>query len=337
MSNHNHKKFTGRLTKEELAEIFILTQTEVLVEGLALHNGHFVRLVYADDKQKDAAVKCTHCQRFFGNFPENYNTIRFHMKNCKGTDDPIIVPRHFKEALLKELAHLCAADGLSFSQATGPGLTNTFDFIYKQGYLHGRNIAINNIVSSAVPSIKDSVPDRRAVSTFVKDFVDANKPDFDEFVVKNIRSYGGACAIDLTTKSGVHFMGITVHFLSEKWEHHAYLLDIREYDENKSDAVALAGFIKNVLLSHGLTNDDIKKIIFAIDEGSNLNAALHDHMTVNCSCHICHLVGYHAVEPYSEGYLPNDPDIHVDPDTREKLAAVRETLDFTKKIIKGVK
>lgn len=78
--------------------------------------------------------------------------------------------------------------------------------------------ARNNPNHSEVPEkpVSDIMPCRKTVSKFVADYVAEKEPEFNEYVVKNLKENGGGLTLDFATNE-VPYFGSTVHFLNDDW------------------------------------------------------------------------------------------------------------------------
>lgn len=118
-----------------------------------------------------------------------------------------------------------------------------------------------------------------------------------------------------------------------------YTLDIHEYVNESTVGEQLLKDIKETFYSHGFTDDDIRRLVFVIDEGGNLRVALEQggYEFIFCACHLCNTMAKRSLTPYKKRFLPNEPELHVETPFLDRLDQINETIAYTKKLIKAVR
>lgn len=130
-----------------------------------------------------------------------------------------------------------------------------------------------------LPNLKSVLPHRKKVSTYLNNCVKAGIDQFQDFVVRHVRAFGGAITYDFVSKK-YKYAGAKIHFFTKDWLDLLELselknfrtllsfpIDFHVFNEIDETGNSIRQDLLNFLYSFGFTYDDIiKHITFVTDE-----------------------------------------------------------------------
>uniref|UniRef100_A0A914EAR7 Uncharacterized protein n=1 Tax=Acrobeloides nanus TaxID=290746 RepID=A0A914EAR7_9BILA len=123
------------------------------------------------------------------------------------------------------------------------------------------------------PSVDTVMPCPRALSKYVRDYVDSRLPAYMNFLRNHVRYHGAAVTFDLCTKKTV-FIISTIHLITEDWVLLHLPLGVHNFFEGNDYRTTSGINIRRIFLDYmtkfGFTIEDLQNIFFCTDQGSNV-------------------------------------------------------------------
>lgn len=273
----------------------------------------FKEIYTADGKTKLRFAQCKTCDKVLSHNSGTSSLIRHKCSVPRSVSAAVSVSKQDRENITRSCVLMCASDIRPFETVAGKGFRTMAQNLVHIGAKYG-NIDIDKVL-----------PDPRTVSRNVHDVANRVRQDTLPCVLEAAGKCFLACTTDMWSDDykKISYTTITGHYISENWKFESMVLLTAKFpDENKSGD-NLRREIENRLISIGLPSEDLIKIKFVSDQGSNIKKALKNYQWLPCAAHILNTV---LRNTFKEDFLK----VHL-PRVWSSISACKETTAYMKR------
>ena len=248
-----------------------------------------------NDKRELPFVACKNCLKCFKYESHATGTTHLfrHLEKCNGAPRSKQLTLPFKKAkvtdnakkrVLKAAAEMVVRDLRPFSSVEWDGMMVLAQSLIDFGATFGK-----------VPAC-EVMPDRRKVSSYVKEWSDSERQNLLASIKTAIHNNGGiGITTDLWTENyrNQTFLSCTVHWIEAgKLFQNTLFCKLFKLSKKTGDNIKteLTSNLSELGIEYGL----LKNLIFVTDRGANIKKALEGFSWLPCCCHVLNTVLYHA-------------------------------------------
>ncbi|CAF2440986.1 unnamed protein product [Rotaria sp. Silwood2] len=188
-----------------------------------------------------------------------------------------------KERIVEACAEFCALDNKPFDIVAGEGFVNLTKQLMNAGALIGTGFSINDIL-----------PHPTTVSRNVIRIYNKLKGQL-VVLCENVQHFTLTCDFWTESLTGVHYGGISLHFVDVNYNLQMFILACKLYDLPNQKACNIRDFVNGIAAEFGLkitedtfiVSDNEPKMVCAFKEGTT---------RIGCSSHYINKVIQHAFE-----------------------------------------
>ncbi|CAF1479669.1 unnamed protein product [Didymodactylos carnosus] len=209
--------------------------------------------------------------------PNRQRTVSSYCQQSSSSTECPLIKKRITEACVE----YCAVDGRSFESVTGAGFIN----LAKQLISAGATID-TSVSASAL------LPHPSTISRNVERmYLDLKKQLIS--LCESIKFFCITCDFWSEKTTGIHYGGLSLHYVDAKWQLRVFTLACQAYDYESQHAINLRAFVNEILEEFGLyLNDDI--FIVSDNENKMKSAFKEDVQRVGCSAHYLNKILQHA-------------------------------------------